>query len=186
MQHTTNRQSTTRRRFGRIAPVVAALAAVSAVALAPSASAASSSPQTVSEIDTAKSSKLGTILVAGDSAVYTLKAGKTECTAACEKLFPPVILASGMTAATAGNGVDASKLGTTTTASGDVQVTYDGEPLYWHAKDKTARKAHDVSDKWGKWSTVVTKSNGSAGGSGGSGGSNGSGKSDAGSGGTAF
>src|SRR6185503_12554375 len=98
---------------------------------------------------------------------------------ACLKAFPPVVLPSGMTSATAGSGVDQSKLGTATTSTGELQVTYDGKPLYWYAKDKSATKAQNVSDKWGKWSAVVSKSSGSSGGSG-------SGKTDAGTGGAAF
>jgi len=178
MEHTTRRRPSIGRGFGQIAAVVVAAGALGLAVIAPAAAAGSS--QTASEIGTAKNSKLGTILVAGDSAVYTLKAAKTSCDDACLKAFPPVVLPSGMTSATAGSGVDQSKLGTATTSTGELQVTYDGKPLYWYAKDKSATKAQNVSDKWGKWSAVVSKSSGSSGGSGGSG------KTDAGSGGTAF
>ena len=54
------------------------------------------------------------VLVAGDTPVYTLK-GKT-CNASCQKTQPPVLLPDGVSSATAGTGVDASKLGD------DVQV----------------------------------------------------------------
>jgi predicted lipoprotein with Yx(FWY)xxD motif len=175
MEQTTRRRTSTWRTVGRSAVLAVTVAAGSALAMAPTASAATAST-TATEISTAKNSKLGTILVADDSAVYTLKAGKSSCDADCLTAFPPVLLPQGVTTPTAGGGADAAKLGTTTTASGDLQVTYGGKALYWYAKDKSAGKARNLSDKWGKWSTVVTKS--SSGG--------GSGKSDAGSGGTAF
>jgi predicted lipoprotein with Yx(FWY)xxD motif len=176
MEQTTRSRVSVWCRFGRTSALFVAVVAGSAFALAPAASATTGST-TASQITTAKNSKLGTILVAGDNAVYTLKAGKAACDASCLAAFPPVLLPQGTTTPTAGSGVDASKLGTMTTASGDLQITYNGKPLYWYAKDKSAAKAADVSDKWGKWSTVVTKS--SSGGSGG-------GKSETGTGGTAF
>lgn len=115
-------------------------------------------PPTASDISTAKSAKVGTILVAAGNTVYTLKAGKTRCDAKCLKAFPPVLLPKGVTNATAGPGVDASKLGTVTTADGASQITYSGKALYWSQKDKAPGQVHgDLKDKWGKWSTVVTK-----------------------------
>jgi predicted lipoprotein with Yx(FWY)xxD motif len=38
----------------------------------------------------------------------------------------------------AGDGIDASKLGTTTRTDGTVQVTYNGWPLYYYVKDAQA------------------------------------------------
>jgi len=176
MQHTMRQRKSVLRSLARMTAFGLALAA-GAVGLAPSASAAPSAT-TASQISTAKIAKLGTILVAADSAVYTLKASKTTCNADCLKAYPPVVLPSGVTSATAGSGVDASKLGTTMTASGDLQVTYNGKALYWHAKDKKVAQAHDLSDKWGKWTVAAAKS--------GSGSSGDSGKTDTGTGGTAF
>jgi len=178
MQQTTRHRKCSLRSHARLTAVGAALA-VAAVALAPSAMAAPSST-TATEISTAKTSKLGTVLVASGSVLYTLKGGKTACDAACLKAYPPVELPTGVTAATAGSGVDASKLGTTAGADGGLQVTYGGKPLYWHAQDKKVTQSHDLSDKWGKW-TVVTAGKSSSGS-----GKSDSGKSDAGTGGTAF
>jgi predicted lipoprotein with Yx(FWY)xxD motif len=172
MEQTTRPRVSAWCRFGRTSALFAAVVAGSVLALAPAASAQTGSTQ----LATAKNSKLGTILVVGDNAVYTLKAGKSACDASCEKAFPPVVLPQGVATATADSGVDASKLGTMTNSSGNVQVTYAGKPLYTNAKDKSAAKAANVSDKWGKWSTIVVKS--SSGGSGG--------KSETGTGGTAF
>jgi len=115
------------------------------------------SSRTASAISTAKKTKLGTFLVADGNAVYTLKASKTACTAKCSKTWAPVLLPQGVTTATAGSGVDASKLGTVTAAGGALQVTYSGKALYWFSKDKAPGQVHgNVNDKWGKWSTVVT------------------------------
>jgi hypothetical protein len=67
-------------------------------------------------------------------------------------------------APTAGTGVDSSKLGTVTTASGALQITYAGKALYWFAKDKSAGQVRgNVSDKWGKWTTLAASGSSSPG-----------------------
>jgi predicted lipoprotein with Yx(FWY)xxD motif len=125
---------------------------------APGIAGAATGSTTATEISTAKNSKLGTILVSGTT-VYALKSAKAACTADCQKTWKPVVLADGMSTPTAGSGVDASKLGTTTTADGATQITYGGKPLYWSAKDTKAGQVKGAaSDKWGKWAPVVTKS----------------------------
>ena len=162
--------------LGRIVAVVAALAG--AMAVAPGSASAATAPKTATVISTAKSTKLGTILVAGTT-VYALKPSKTSCDAKCLKVWPPVVLPQGVTSATAGTGVDASMLGTTATSDGAMQITYGGKPLYWFAKDKKPGQVKgNITDKWGKWYTVVTVKSST----GGSSGSN----SNAGTGGTAF
>jgi predicted lipoprotein with Yx(FWY)xxD motif len=161
----------------RLAALVLALGALSALAFAPNAGAAKTRETTATQIDTAKNPELGTFLVAGDT-VYTLKPSKVQCTAKCLKAWPPVLLPSGVTAATAGAGVDASKLGTVSTPAGD-QITYGGKALYWYVKDKAPGQVKgNIKDKWGKWATVVTVK--------GKGGSGGSKKTNSGTGGTAF
>ena len=131
--------------------------ATGGIASANASSNATTSPRTASAISTAKNAKLGTILVAGGNTVYTLKASKTACTATCLKTWSPVLLPQGVTTATAGRGVDASKLGTVTAAGGALQATYSGKALYWFSKDKAPGQVHgNVKNKWGKWSTVVT------------------------------
>jgi predicted lipoprotein with Yx(FWY)xxD motif len=159
------RASTWRISRGGVAAAALTLGALSVFAFAPSAVAAPS-PRTATEISTAKNAKLGTILVSGET-VYTLKPSKTACTAKCLKAWPPVLLPPGVTTATAGTGVDASKLGTVAAADGALQVTYSGKPLYWYAKDKEPGQVHgNLTDKWGKWATLVTvKSKSGSGGS---------------------
>jgi len=137
---------------------------------------------TSSMISTAKSAKYGTILVAGNT-VYTLKASKVSCGANCLKTWPEVLLPAGVTAATAGTGVNAAKLGTVAGQGGALQVTYGGKPLYWFSKDTRPGQVKGiVKDKWGAWSDVVTakpagtsSNSGSSSGSGASSGSGGAG-----------
>ena len=76
--------------------------------------------------------------------LYYLKTetpGKIMCTGGCATAWPPLLLPSGVTAATAGSGVDASKLGTITRPDGGTQVTYNGMPLYLFASDTSAGQA---------------------------------------------
>ena len=123
-------------------------------------------------VSTAKYSKLGTILVSGKT-LYTLQASNTACTAACQKIWPELVLPKGTTKATAGTGVSASKLGTITRANGVRQVTYGGKALYWFSGDKTTGKVNgNLKDTWGKWTDVVTvkPASGSGGSTAGSGG----------------
>ena len=149
------RPSAWRTSPGRVAAAALALGALSALAFAPSAGAAPSSG-TATEISTAKNAKLGTILVSEET-VYSLKPSKTACTAKCLKIWKPVLLPAGVTSATAGDGVDASKLGTVAAAGGAMQVTYGGKALYWFTKDKAPGQVKgNITDKWGKWTTVAT------------------------------
>ena len=153
------RGSTWRTSVGRIAAAVLAIGALSAMVIAPTAAGAATNATTATEIATAKNAKLGTILVSGTT-VYTLKPSKTKCTAQVPEGLAAGAVARGVTAATAGTGVDDSKLGTVA-AAGGLQVTYGGKPLYWFAKDKAAGQVHgNVTDKWGKWSRVSRRRRG--------------------------
>jgi predicted lipoprotein with Yx(FWY)xxD motif len=164
--------------IGRMAGAVVALGGLSGLVLAETAAGAA----TGVTVSTTKNAKLGTILVSGKT-VYTLKASKTPCTTQCMQVWPALTLPQGVTTATAGKGVSASKLGTAMGSGGALQVTYAGKPLYWFSGDKSAGQVHgDVTDMWGKWSAVViAKSAKSTSGS-----NSGSGGSTAGSGGAAF
>jgi predicted lipoprotein with Yx(FWY)xxD motif len=154
-----HRASTRRACIGRLAALAVTAAALTgtlaAAAFTPTIAVAATTSTTATVISTAKNDKLGTILVSGNT-VYTVKASKTACTTQCAKTWTAVVLPSGVSTATAGTGVDASKLGTKSTADGSLQITYDGKPLYWSTKDKAPGQVHGASDKWGKWAAVVT------------------------------
>jgi predicted lipoprotein with Yx(FWY)xxD motif len=85
----------------------------------------------------ASKTSLGSILVnSGGRTLYLFKADvgtKSACSGACATAWPP-LLATGTP--TAGAGVTASKLGTTTRSDGNRQVTYNGHPLYLFVKDQ--------------------------------------------------
>jgi predicted lipoprotein with Yx(FWY)xxD motif len=107
-------------------------------------------------VSTVKNSKLGTLLVSGKT-LYTLKASKTACAASCLKYWPELVLPKGVSKATAGSGVSASKLGTISRAGGVLQVTYGGKPLYFFVGDKSSGAVTgNLTDAWGTWSDVVT------------------------------
>jgi predicted lipoprotein with Yx(FWY)xxD motif len=150
--------------FVRSTGAIMALGGLSALALAVGTAGAATSPV----ISTSKNSQFGTILVSR-TALYTLKASATPCTAQCIQIWPEVLLPKGATKAKAGNGVNAAKLGTVKRANGVFQVTYGGKPLYRFAADSPGQVNGNITDAWGKWSVVVTaKSTSSGSGSGGS------------------
>ena len=174
MAHTEHHRSTRRAHVARLAAGALAAAALAGATLLAGVAVAAT-PTTASEISTSQDSSHGTFLVA-DHAVYT---GSKACTGKCLKMWHPVLLPSGVMTATAGTGVDATKLGTAAASGGDLQVTYGGDRLYWYTKDKTASDVKGAtSHKFGTWALVVTKA-ASGSGSGGS-------KSNTGTGGTAF
>ena len=74
---------------------------------------------------------LGSVLVGADGKtvyVFDNDSGSTSsCEGGCASTWPPVATTGDPTA---GDGVDASKLGTTDRSDGTKQVTYDGHPLY--------------------------------------------------------
>ena len=103
-------------------------------------SATAAAPKTSSGVSASvgvSNSSLGKILVNSQGrSLYLFKADvgtKSECSGACAQAWPP-LLATGNP--TAGTGLTASKLGTTTRSDGTKQVTYNGHPLYLFIKDK--------------------------------------------------
>lgn len=88
--------------------------------------------------------KLGTILAAGPKqlTVYLFAADKgkaSSCTGACAKVWPPVTTT---TAAIAGGSAKAADIGTITRPDGVKQVTYNGHPLYYYARDGDSGDAY--------------------------------------------
>jgi predicted lipoprotein with Yx(FWY)xxD motif len=90
-------------------------------------------------VSVGKTDTLGSFLVDDKGMtlyLFTKDAPNTSnCYDKCATAWPPLYT---MGNPVAGDGVDASKLGTTTRTDGKVQVTYNGWPLYYYAKDKTA------------------------------------------------
>ena len=86
---------------------------------------------------TVRSSAYGKILFDGRG--YVLYAftkdgkGRSACSGACARAWPPYLVGRG--ALRAGAGLDAKKLGTTRRPDGRLQVTYAGRPLYYYVGD---------------------------------------------------
>jgi predicted lipoprotein with Yx(FWY)xxD motif len=124
-----------------------------AVLLAASA-AALAAPE---KIVTRDSSSYGTYLTSEDGhAVYLFTADskdKSACEGACAKAWPPVMTSG---APVAGPGVAASMLGTIP-RDGGMQVTYDGMPLYYFIRDKTAgtTAGEGINHFGGSWYLVA-------------------------------
>ncbi len=92
---------------------------------------------------------VGTVLVNGSDGhtLYLLtseEGGKLTCTDdnGCTKVWPDTELPGSVTAATAGSGVDATKLGTVKSADGHLYPTYAGWPLYEYTGDPGAGVAN--------------------------------------------
>lgn len=157
--NTSKYSRSTTQRFAprRVAGSVVALLGLTAAVAVPGIAGASSTHATKSVVvSIVKNSNLGTLLVSGKT-LYTLKASKTACATSCVKIWPELVLPKGVTKATPGSGVSASKLGTIARAGGVRQVTYGGKPLYFFTGDKTSGAVNgNVSDTWGSWSDVVT------------------------------
>jgi predicted lipoprotein with Yx(FWY)xxD motif len=123
--------------------LLAGAAAVSLIALAvagcgggsSATPAASAPPKTTSgqsaTVGAQNDSNLGTILVDGQGRTLYLfqkdSGTQSACLDACASVWPP-LRASGKP--TAGGGLNASLVGTTSRSDGKPQVTYNGHPLY--------------------------------------------------------
>jgi predicted lipoprotein with Yx(FWY)xxD motif len=95
---------------------------------------------------TSKSAKLGTILAAGPKmrTVYLFEGDKgttSACMTPCTQVWPPVTTTG---EPKSGGGAMAAHLGTIMRSDGIKQVTYNGHPLYFFARDG------DKSDAYGQ------------------------------------
>jgi predicted lipoprotein with Yx(FWY)xxD motif len=130
------------RRTIAITGVAALMLSACAKTITPSSGGSSAPPADggSTTVATRSISGVGTVLVdAAGSTLYYLKteaAGTIKCTGSCADNWPPLLLPVGTTSATAGTGVDGSKLGTITRPDGGTQVTYSGMPLYTFAGDQ--------------------------------------------------
>jgi predicted lipoprotein with Yx(FWY)xxD motif len=106
---------------------------------------------------------LGTVLVDGSGkTVYLLTSGgKTNapCDDAngCTKVWPDLPLPAGVTAATAGPGVQASLLGTMKLSDGETYPTYNGWLMYEFAQDTGPGQANGqgLHSFGGSWSAIT-------------------------------
>jgi predicted lipoprotein with Yx(FWY)xxD motif len=98
-----------------------------------------------------KNEQLGSFLVDDKGMTLYLFTKDTPntsvCYDKCATAWPPLLTTG---APVAGDGVDASKLGTTTRKDGSVQVTYNSWPLYYYEKDKAPGDVvgQDVGGVW--------------------------------------
>lgn len=119
-----------------------------ATATAPAATAGNASPATVNAV---QNMELGSFLVdANGMTLYLLTSdppGKSTCSGGCANNWPPLIVTD---QPAAGDGLDASLLGTTTRADGSLQVTYNGHPLYLFKSDRNPGdvKGQGVGGVW--------------------------------------
>jgi predicted lipoprotein with Yx(FWY)xxD motif len=139
-----NSASTTTTTAASTSATTAATPAASTSAQGPyGATSKSAAASGTAVIVTTKHSKLGTILAAGPKhkTVYLFEADKgpsSSCTGACEHAWPPLTAAS----VTAGAGAQQAHISTITRPDGVKQVTYNGHPLYFFARDGDAGDAY--------------------------------------------
>ena len=134
---------------GTAAPATAA--PTEAATAAPTAAATAAAAATVE----AKSvGSMGTVLVASSNGMTVYQfamdvkdSGTSNCTGGCPGTWPALTVPAGSTPV-AGSGVT-GKLGTITRAdNGELQVTYNGKPLYFFSGDKAAGDANGVYTNW--------------------------------------
>jgi predicted lipoprotein with Yx(FWY)xxD motif len=130
---------------------------VAALAVASASSGALASAQAPRSTLTARPSSYGRILFDGRGyALYGFTRdprGKSVCTGACAKAWPPYVVKAGPHAAA---GVKARLLGTMRRADGAVQVTYAGRALYYYVGDRKPRQVlcQNVSEFGGIWRVI--------------------------------
>ena len=132
--------------------VVATLAAVLALAM-PAMSSGAADRSTV----TVHGSRFGRILFDGRGfALYAFtrdRAGRSACTGACARAWPPYVV---KLRPKAGTGTTAALLGTIRRGNGSRQVTYAGKPLYYYVGDREPFQVlcQDVAEFGGLWLVV--------------------------------
>lgn len=144
-----------------------ALAALAALGLAPQPAQAQAdttmtqaditAPATSMQLMTAEDADLGSYLTDADGrAVYLFKAdsaGTSACYGECADAWPPLVGADPQ----AGEGVEASLLGTIEREDGQMQVTYGGHPLYYFVRDEGPgqTQGQDVMGFGAEWYLVT-------------------------------
>jgi predicted lipoprotein with Yx(FWY)xxD motif len=153
----------TRFRFG-LRPLLVLTLLIGLVAVAcggtstPSGSSAKSSPTPAAKaVVTTKTITVNgsSVTVLADPNGMTLyyftpdKGGTVTCSGACLEAWPPLLLPTGTSKPTGGNGVTGT-LGTVSASVGTV-VTYNGWPLYTYAKDTSTSDGNGNGAAAGKW-----------------------------------
>jgi predicted lipoprotein with Yx(FWY)xxD motif len=141
-------------------------AASSATTTTPASSNTTAAPQGVT-ISAANVAGVGSVLVDGSGrTLYILtseKGGKLTCTDAngCTKVWPDTELPTGVAAATAGGGAQASMLGTVTSPEGHLYPTYAGYPLYTYTGDPGTGTANGqgITSFGGTWWVITPAGN---------------------------
>ena len=146
-----------------LAHSIAVLGVVMAAACGGSGPSAASTPTPAPGPTPAPVVKTTTAMVAGKSMTILVdaskgmtlywftpdKAGQVTCTAGCLAVWPPLEMPDTTTKPTGDAGVT-GKLATVTNPNGKAQVTYNGWPLYFYAKDKAPgdTTGQSVGQKW--------------------------------------
>jgi predicted lipoprotein with Yx(FWY)xxD motif len=134
-----------------IAVALAACSNGSTTTTAPAAGGTSSSSSSGETVQTTNNADLGSILTDADGHTLYLfeqdQGTTTACTTGCSSTWP-ALTADGKP--TAGDGVDASLLGTAKQADGMVQVTYNGHLVYRYSGDAAAgdTNGEGISGVW--------------------------------------
>jgi predicted lipoprotein with Yx(FWY)xxD motif len=111
------------------------------------------------DVQVSETTDFGPILVDGEGmSLYvfmndTQDSGTSTCTDDCAGVWPPLTVGG---APVAGEGVDATLLGTITRDDGSLQVTYNGWPLYLYTGDTAAgdTSGQGVTDEFGLWQLI--------------------------------
>ena len=146
----------TRRERARRVPVaalVSAVAAVGAAAAVPATAAGAATRQVKVTAQTV--GKMGKLLESGGKVLYVISTTAAPCDSSCLAIWPALTVPAGVKGATAGSGVQKSKLGVTTDAAGAHQVTYGGKAVYWFSSDSKGTVNGNITDQWGTWKAVV-------------------------------
>jgi predicted lipoprotein with Yx(FWY)xxD motif len=129
-------------RYVRAIPAatLAVLTLLAFAAIAGSASARitprSTSARTV--VGSERTDEWGTVLAAAHGrALYVFAGGRVPCNRACLRVWKPLVVAHGVTAARR-SGASAARLTTIRLANGTRQATYFGQPLFEYAGDHHA------------------------------------------------
>ncbi len=146
----------------RLALLIAAIATVALIAACGGSSSNNSSSSSggggssgSGTVKTAKISGYGTALVTSSGkSVYLLSSDPpngSKCAGSCAKTWMPVTVSG---SASAGSGVDSSKLTTFKRKDGTTQVAYDKHALYTYASPG-ATSGEGVTSEGGKWYLIA-------------------------------